>query len=307
VVFEFFAEMGYFGGKLAVSSGNGVPRCRFAETLCRFAETLCRFAETLCRFAETLCHFAEPLCRFAVPLCRRAVPSSARRAGIPSSRARPFTPCPTDRIGFAPIRAFSAASPVHTVRRWKTGQSMKQVPTYGYRYCARLLHDRAHFFEKSLRRPVPALPAAGNAATHFPSSPMNDPIPSNQPEAPELASIGRAMRFAIGCVVVGVSWLAINSCLNIPRFGLIYSDMLGENEHLPWLTRFVLGAYPVLLVLSICIPVAAIALLFTRNVVRSLYCLGVLVLVSIVECVVVIYAKYLPLITIFERMQSTGP
>jgi len=136
---------------------------------------------------------------------------------------------------------------------------------------------------------------------------MNDPIPGNQPGPTELASIGRATRFAIVCMAVGISWLAINNCLRIPKFAGIFTDMLGENERLPAITTFFLRNYEALLVLSCCIPVAAIALLFTRNIARSLYCLGILILISIVECVVVIHAMYSPLTTIIEKMQNPGP
>jgi hypothetical protein len=136
---------------------------------------------------------------------------------------------------------------------------------------------------------------------------MNDLIPSEQPGPTEPMRIGRATRFAIACVVVGLSYLAIRSCLGIPKFARIFMDMLGANERLPAITVFVLRAQPVLLALSYGIPAAAVALLFTRNVVRSLYCLGILVLVSIVECIVVIHAMYSPLTAIISKMSAEGP
>lgn len=129
---------------------------------------------------------------------------------------------------------------------------------------------------------------------------MNDPVPSN-----ELTRLGRATRFAIVCVVLGVSYFTISSCLGISRFSKIFADVLGENETLPAITTFVLGARTVLLVLSICIPVAAVALLFTRDIVRSLYGLGPLVLIAIVEYAVLWHAKASPLVMIIEKMQSS--
>lgn len=136
---------------------------------------------------------------------------------------------------------------------------------------------------------------------------MNNPLPSNELRTLDLTRLGHATRFAIACVALGISWVAINSCLNIPQFARIFSHMLGENAPLPLLTRFVLNAYMVLLVLSFCVPVGAIALLFARDVVRSLYCLGILILVAIVECIVVAHAKYAPLITFIEEIQGGGP
>lgn len=134
---------------------------------------------------------------------------------------------------------------------------------------------------------------------------MNDAMPNTQPATPDLARIGHAKRFAIACVVMGLSCLTISSCLNIPRFARIFTDMLGENQGLPVLTTYVLGAHTALLALSFCIPVAAIALVFTRDIARSLYCLGILFLISMVEYVVVNHAKYSPLVRIIEKMQGT--
>ena len=145
------------------------------------------------------------------------------------------------------------------------------------------------------------------AVTHFHSSPVNDPIPINEPGSPDLTRLGHATRFAIACMALGVSWLAINSCLNIPKFARIFTDMLGENERLSLLTTFVLRAHTALLALSFCIPAAVIAQLFTRDVVRSLYRLGILVFLSIVEYIVVTHAVYAPLITIIEKMQGGNP
>lgn len=136
---------------------------------------------------------------------------------------------------------------------------------------------------------------------------MNNPIPGGQLPTPDLTRIGRATCFAFVCVVAGIACLNINSCLGIPRFAHIFSDMLGENERLPALSVFVLRAQPVLLVLSCCILVAAIALLFTRNITRSLYCLGVLTLISMVEYAVVWHAKASPLVRIIEKMQEPSP
>ena len=136
---------------------------------------------------------------------------------------------------------------------------------------------------------------------------MNDPISCNRPETPDLARIGRATRFAIACVVVGFSYLSIRSCLSIRVFGGYFLDFLGENEILPPLTRFILGVRMPLLALSFGIPAASIALLFTRNIARSLYCLGVLALVSIIEWIVVYEAMFLPLTKVLFRMQNPSP
>lgn len=76
----------------------------------------------------------------------------------------------------------------------------------------------------------------------------------------------------------GDPYLRIRSCQSIPRFARIYSDMLGQGKRLPAFTLFVLREKVPLLVLSVFLPVTAIGLLFTRNIARSLYCMGILIL-----------------------------
>ena len=133
---------------------------------------------------------------------------------------------------------------------------------------------------------------------------MNDPIPSNQPAPPDLMRIARATRFAFACVALGFFYLTLDSWLSISKFERIYTDMLGENERLPTITTFVFRTKTVVLALIICNAVAAIAVVFIRDIVRSLYGLGILILVSIVEYVVLWHAKIAPLIKIIEKMQS---
>jgi len=121
------------------------------------------------------------------------------------------------------------------------------------------------------------------------------------------ARISHATRFAIACVVLGFSYLSIRSSLSISNFERIFEDMLGRNERLPWLTLFVLRARPAFIVLSCCIPIACIALLFARDIARSIYGLGILILVAMAEGLVLFHALFSPLVEIINRMSSSGP
>ncbi len=80
--------------------------------------------------------------------------------------------------------------------------------------------------------------------------------------------------------------------------------MLGEDAQLPAITRFVFAARYGLLALSCGIPIACIALLFTRNIAKSLYWIGVLALVTVVQWVVLFYAMSAPLMMIITQMNS---
>lgn len=126
-------------------------------------------------------------------------------------------------------------------------------------------------------------------------------------EALNLPRIGHATRFAIACVVLGFSYLSIRSSLSISRFERVFEDMLGSGTRLPALTTFVMGVRPAFVALSFCIPVACIAIFFIRDIARSLYCLGVLALIAIIECIVLFHALSSPLVEIISGMQDGGP
>ena len=133
---------------------------------------------------------------------------------------------------------------------------------------------------------------------------MNPQNPSTDPASLDLTRFAHATRFALACVVFGISGFAVNGCLTIPKFARIFADMLGQNEPLPALTQLILGMSWPLLALSVSIPATAMVLLFTRNIVRSIYGLGALVLISMVLSAVVSHATYTPLTTILVKMQA---
>ena len=133
---------------------------------------------------------------------------------------------------------------------------------------------------------------------------MNEGIHHTGSESPNFIRFCKATRFAIACIVLGFSYVSIRCNLDISRFRRIYADMLGESEALPALTLFVFWARHVFLTLSFCVPAACIAFLFTRNIARSLYSIGVLGLVSLLEYNVLWQAVYSPLFRIIEKMQG---
>ena len=80
--------------------------------------------------------------------------------------------------------------------------------------------------------------------------------------------------------------------------------MLGEEAQLPGITRFVIAARYGLLALSCAIPIACIALLFTRDITRSIYWIGALGLLTVVQWLVIFYAISEPLMEVITKMQS---
>jgi type II secretory pathway component PulF len=122
--------------------------------------------------------------------------------------------------------------------------------------------------------------------------------------AAEIRQIGRATRFALACIVGAFSYFSIRANFCTPAFAQMFADMLSEDAQLPAITRFVFAARYGLLALSCGIPIACIALLFTRNIAKSIYWIGVLGLVAVVQWVVVFSAMSEPLIQIINKMQE---
>jgi hypothetical protein len=114
--------------------------------------------------------------------------------------------------------------------------------------------------------------------------------------------IAQATRFAIGCVVIGISLLAILTSLGIDRQESMLEDMIGSRDKLPDLTKLVMGTSGVFVLVSFAIPVCCIFLMLSRNMVRSLYLLGGLALVSIVEAIVIYVAMSVPLMTVLQQV-----
>lgn len=123
-------------------------------------------------------------------------------------------------------------------------------------------------------------------------------------QSAELHKAIKAVRFALVLVLVAASYPAVRLSLGISKFRMIFADMLGEGAQLPTITRGVIASEPVLIALSVAIPLVGIALLFVRNVTRSLYVLGGLFLLLVPTCIVVSTALFMPLVDIIEKMQQ---
>jgi hypothetical protein len=91
----------------------------------------------------------------------------------------------------------------------------------------------------------------------------------------DLTAMVRAFRFAFVCMLLGDCCFDILSTLGIDKFRVLYADMLG-GKPLPAITVFILRFQTLFVVLSIGVPVCALATLVSRKLIRSIYILGVL-------------------------------
>ena len=120
---------------------------------------------------------------------------------------------------------------------------------------------------------------------------MNEAKQIPQPDALDVRQIARAIRFALVAIVLGLSYL-------------IFRDMLG-GKPLPRLTQFVLSARPLFVAVSILVPLVAVATLFLRGVTASFYIIGMLVCVTVVQCITIYHGLLAPLTQIISAMSSS--
>lgn len=134
---------------------------------------------------------------------------------------------------------------------------------------------------------------------------MNEAEQNPPQDAIDVRRLAHAIRFALVAIVLGLSYLSIRSSLSIGGFSVIFADML-DGRPLPALTRFVLGAAPLFVGVSVLVPIVAVATLFLRGVVRSFYIIGVLGFVTIAQFITLYHGLSAPLTQIISAMGS-GP
>jgi hypothetical protein len=138
----------------------------------------------------------------------------------------------------------------------------------------------------------------------------NPPLPSAQavPESIDVLRLARALRFALGVIVLGFAAYSIQANFSMRNYAQIFKDMLGEGpgSELPPLTVFVLAAQTPLLLLSAATPIVCVAQMFSRKVIPSIYILGIAGLVMMVQTALLYFAVALPFMEIMRRLNG-GP
>jgi hypothetical protein len=123
----------------------------------------------------------------------------------------------------------------------------------------------------------------------------------------EMRDLAKATRFAVVCIVLGLSYFSIRASLNIPAYMRVYEDMLGSGSQLPGITVFVFKAQHLFVGISFAVPALSLGLLFVRNIPRAMRVIGVLVLEVIVQSIVLYHALLAPITEIIRRMQGGAP
>jgi hypothetical protein len=129
---------------------------------------------------------------------------------------------------------------------------------------------------------------------------MND----NPPAADsDMLTVTRAIRFGFAAIVLGMSYANICLASNIHYAEQIFRDML-NGKPLPAIPVFVIHAQPLFFTLSLCIPIAAIALIFVRRLALSFYGFGALILILFIQFFSTWRALSAPFMSIVTQMQG---
>jgi hypothetical protein len=126
-------------------------------------------------------------------------------------------------------------------------------------------------------------------------------------DASDSHDLARAIRFALACIVVGLSYFPIRASLNIPSVMSLMADMLGANSQLPALTQFVFKFQLLFVAMSFALPALCVGLLFIRSIPLAIKLIGVVALLTIILGIVLHQATWAPVTEILRRMQGGGP
>jgi hypothetical protein len=132
---------------------------------------------------------------------------------------------------------------------------------------------------------------------------MNESAQHPPQDAIDVRQLAKAIRFALVGIVLGLSYLAIRGSLSIDSFAIIFADMM-NGRPLPALTRFVIGAAPLFVAVSFLVPMATVATLFLRGMVRSFYVIGTLGFITIAQFITLYHGLSAPLGQIISAMGS---
>jgi hypothetical protein len=126
-----------------------------------------------------------------------------------------------------------------------------------------------------------------------------------EPLSPEIDRVARAIRFALVCVLLVLSYFSIRGSLVISEFKRIFADML-DGSRLSPVTSLVIASRWVFLTASVVVPVGALITLRDRHVLRSFYVIGTLALITLVQIALLYQALCAPLFTLLDQLGATS-
>jgi hypothetical protein len=105
---------------------------------------------------------------------------------------------------------------------------------------------------------------------------------SSPPPAIDVAALSRAIRFALVCILLGFCYVNIRCAFGLTAPSFVFKATL-NGRPLPEMTVFVLQYRILFTSLSVILPFCAALTLFSSQLIRSFYALGLLTLLTFVE------------------------
>jgi hypothetical protein len=130
--------------------------------------------------------------------------------------------------------------------------------------------------------------------------------PERSDEDTENTRVFKALRFALTCIVLVLSYPTIRGSLLIGDFDRVRADML-EGAKLPFIASFVIKGRWIFLGVSGIVPLISIFMLRARSLVRSFYVIGVLYLIILVEVALLYQGLFAPLVTLLDQLGDASP
>jgi hypothetical protein len=133
---------------------------------------------------------------------------------------------------------------------------------------------------------------------------MNDSPPSLPQPAFDIVKFAGATRFALVSIVFCLAYFGVSSSLSIGHFEQIFRDMLG-GKPLPTVTQWIIHFRLLILLISLLVPLIALATLFLSNLARAVTILGWLVIISFVQCLTIYQGLVAPFLDIMKALGGT--
>lgn len=130
----------------------------------------------------------------------------------------------------------------------------------------------------------------------------NETPPAPAHDEVSVVQLAKAVRFAFVCLAVILSGVAIRLALMLKASERLFEDMLGAGTQLPLISQYVFMARIPTLLISVAIPLVCMATLFQRKMVRAIYILAGMILLSLVLSTVLWQAISLPFFEVMRRM-----
>jgi hypothetical protein len=128
---------------------------------------------------------------------------------------------------------------------------------------------------------------------------------TNPPPLIDIAALARAIRFALVCTLLVFCYFNIDCAFHLSEFSLVSKGMF-NGKPLPSAAVLVLQWGILFTSLSVILPFCAVLTLFSRELIRTFYALGILTLLTFVELAIQLSAL-LSVSKLFIEMLGANP